>query len=89
MASPSPAGRDRHRPLRRRSRAVAISIPLFVLRLPPVRRWVIEQRTNGRAWLVWLTVSPLDLLWVVGFTFIINEEFFQGHLAFTIHPAED
>jgi len=37
---------------------------------------------------VWLTVRPLVLLWVVGFTFI-NEEFFQGHLAFTIHPAED
>ena len=69
--------------------ALAISVPLFVLRLPPVRRWVIEQRTNGRAWLVWLTVSPMVLLWVVGFAFIINEEFFQGHLAFTIHPAED
>jgi DMSO/TMAO reductase YedYZ heme-binding membrane subunit len=69
--------------------AMAISVPLFVLRLPPVRRWIIEQRTNGRAWLVWLTVSPMVVLWVVGFAFIINEEFFQGHLAFTIHPAED
>jgi DMSO/TMAO reductase YedYZ heme-binding membrane subunit len=69
--------------------AVAISIPLLVLRLPPVRRWIIEQRTEGRAWLVWLTVAPLVVLYVVGYAFIINEEFFQGHLAFTLHPAED
>ena len=69
--------------------AVAVSIPLLVLRLPPVRRWIIEQRTEGRAWLVWLTVAPLVVLYVVGYAFIINEEFFQGHLAFTLHPAED
>jgi len=58
--------------------AVAISIPLFVLRLPPVRRWVIEQRTNGRAWLPWLALSPLIAFYVLGFIFIINEEFFTG-----------
>ena len=58
--------------------AVAISIPLFLLRLPPVRRWVIEQRTAGRGWLVWLTVSPLAVLYILGFAFIINEEFFTG-----------
>ena len=39
--------------------AVAISIPLIVLRLPPVRRWIVEQRAEGRQWLVWLSVSPL------------------------------
>jgi len=58
--------------------AVAISIPLFVLRLPPVRRWVIEQRTNGRAWLPWLALSPLIAFYFLGFIFIINEEFFTG-----------
>ncbi len=58
--------------------AVAISIPLFLLRLPPIRRWVIEQRTNGRAWLPWLVFSPLLTLYVLGFIFIINEEFFTG-----------
>lgn len=57
---------------------VAVSIPLVVLRLPPVRRWVIEQRTSGRAWAVWLTMSPLFVLYFVGFAFIINEEFFTG-----------
>jgi len=58
--------------------AVAVSIPLFVLRLPPVRRWVIEQRTNGRAWLPWLALSPLIAFYILGFIFIINEEFFTG-----------
>jgi DMSO/TMAO reductase YedYZ heme-binding membrane subunit len=58
--------------------AVAISIPLFVLRLPPVRRWVIEQRTSGRAWLPWLALSPLIAFYLVAFIFIINEEFYTG-----------
>jgi len=58
--------------------AVAVSIPLFVLRLPPVRRWVIEQRTNGRAWLPWVALSPLIAFYILGFAFIINEEFFTG-----------
>jgi sulfoxide reductase heme-binding subunit YedZ len=69
--------------------AVAISIPLLILRLPPVRRWIIEQQRNDRGWLVWLAVTPLAVLYIIGFAFIINEEIFQGHLAFTLHPAED
>ena len=69
--------------------AVAISIPLIVLRLPPVRRWIVEQRAEGRAWLVWLAIMPLAALYILGFTFIINEEIFQGVLAFTIHPIAD
>jgi DMSO/TMAO reductase YedYZ heme-binding membrane subunit len=69
--------------------AVAISIPLIVLRLPPVRRWIVEQRAEGRAWLVWLAIMPLAALYILGFTFIINEEIFQGVFAFTIHPLED
>ena len=69
--------------------AVAISIPLVVLRLPPVRRWIVEQRAEGRAWLVWLAIMPLAALYILGFTYIINEEIFQGVLAFTIHPLAD
>ena len=69
--------------------AVAISIPLIILRLPPVRRWIVEQRAEGRAWLVWLAVMPLAALYILGFTYIINEEIFQGVLAFTIHPLAD
>lgn len=69
--------------------AVAISIPLVMLRLPPVRRWITEQRAAGRQWLVWLTVMPLAVLFILGFIFIINEEIFTGTLAFTLHPPAD
>jgi DMSO/TMAO reductase YedYZ heme-binding membrane subunit len=57
---------------------MALSAPLFVLRLPPVRRWVIEQRTAGRAWLPWLVMSPLLTFYLIGIVFMINEEFFTG-----------
>ncbi len=66
--------------------AVAISIPLVMLRLPPVRRWVTEQRAAGRQRLVWLTVLPLAVLFVLGFTYIINEEIFTGTMCFTLRP---
>src|SRR5215470_8900747 len=58
--------------------ALAISIPLIVLRLPPVRRWVTEQRAEGRQWLVWLTISPLAVFYITAMVFIINNEFFIG-----------
>ena len=66
--------------------AVAISLPLIALRLPPVRRWVTEQRAEGRAWVVWLTLSPLFLLYLTAMVFLINEEFFQGFKAIMIQP---
>ena len=69
--------------------AVAISIPLVILRLPPVRRWVTEERAAGRQGRVWLTVMPLIVLFVVGFIYIINELIFTGTLAFTFHPPAD
>jgi DMSO/TMAO reductase YedYZ heme-binding membrane subunit len=69
--------------------AIAISIPLIVLRLPPVRRWITEQRAEGRQWLVWLTVSPLILFYVTSMAFIINNEIFQGTQAITLSPIED
>src|SRR6266496_152408 len=31
--------------------ALAVSIPLIVLRLPPVRRWIVDRRAEGRQWL--------------------------------------
>ena len=58
--------------------ALAVSIPLIILRLPPVRRWIVEQRAEGRQWLVWLTVSPLAVFYLTAMAFIINEEFFTG-----------
>jgi DMSO/TMAO reductase YedYZ heme-binding membrane subunit len=66
--------------------AVAISLPLIALRLPPVRRWVTEQRAEGRSWVVWLTLSPLFLLYLTAMVFLINEEFFTGFKAITLTP---
>jgi DMSO/TMAO reductase YedYZ heme-binding membrane subunit len=69
--------------------ALAISIPLIILRLPPVRRWVTEQRAQGRQWVVWATFAPLIVLYVTAMVFIINNEIFQGTQAFTLRPIED
>jgi len=69
--------------------AVAISIPLLVLRLPPVRRWIAEQRAAGRERVMWLAIAPLALLYIVGFAYIINEEIFTGTMAITMHPPAD
>jgi len=66
--------------------AVAISFPLLLLRLPPVRRWVTAQQEAGKQWRVWLAVMPLAVLYVAGFAFIINEEIFTGTEAITLHP---
>src|SRR5215475_3341101 len=66
--------------------AVAISLPLIVLRLPPVRRWVTDQRAEGRQWLVWLTLSPLIVLYVTAMVFLINEEIFTGTMSILLHP---
>jgi DMSO/TMAO reductase YedYZ heme-binding membrane subunit len=69
--------------------AVAISIPLVILRLPPVRRWISQQRAAGQQWKVWLALTPLAVLYIVGFIFIINEEIFTGTKVITMHPAAD
>src|SRR6266480_696931 len=69
--------------------AMAVSIPLIVLRLPPVRRWITEQRADGRQWLVWLTVSPLIVLYVTSMVFIINNEMFIGTQAIQLQAIED
>ena len=69
--------------------AVAISIPLVVLRLPPVRRWIADTRAAGQQWKVWLAVAPMAALWVIGFAFILNEEIFTGTEAITMRPPSD
>jgi len=69
--------------------AMAVSIPLIVLRLPPVRRWVTEQRAQGRQWMVWLTFAPLAVFYITSMAFIIINEIFQGMQAITLQPIED
>jgi DMSO/TMAO reductase YedYZ heme-binding membrane subunit len=66
--------------------SVAISIPLVLLRLPPVRRWVTQQRAAGQQWKVWLALAPFAALYLIGFVFIINEEIFTGTKVITMHP---
>jgi hypothetical protein len=68
---------------------MAVSIPLIVLRLPPVRRWVTEQRAQGRQWMVLLTFAPLAVFYITAMAFIINNEIFQGTQAITLQPIED
>lgn len=69
--------------------ALACSIPLVVLRLPPVRRWIAKQQKAGRQRVVYVAVLPLAVLFVLGFSFIVNEELFKGMAAFTLHPISD
>jgi methionine sulfoxide reductase heme-binding subunit len=67
----------------------ACSVPLLLLRLPPVKRWVSRQQAAGRQWLVYSCVLPLAALFFAGFGYIVNEEIFKGTGAFTLHPAGD
>ncbi len=65
---------------------VACSIPLLVLRLPPVKRWISRQQKADRQWLVYLAVLPLAVLFVLAFVFIVNEEICKGTAALSLHP---
>ena len=67
----------------------ACSLFLFTLRLPPVKRWIVARQREGRNWLVYVTVAPLFVLFVFGFIFIMNEEFFKGIDSFTEHPSSE
>jgi methionine sulfoxide reductase heme-binding subunit len=67
----------------------ACSLFLLVLRLPPVKRWIAARQKEGRNWLVVATILPLFALFVLGFTFIINEEIFKGIDSFTEHPSAE
>jgi DMSO/TMAO reductase YedYZ heme-binding membrane subunit len=65
----------------------ACSLPLLVLRLPPVKRWVDKQQREDRQWLVNLAVLPMAALYVLFFAFIVNEEIFKGVSAFRLQPV--
>jgi len=65
---------------------LAISLPLVVLRLPPVKRWITETRQAGEQWKVWVAIAPMAVLYLTAFTFILNEEIFTGMQVLTMHP---
>ena len=68
---------------------LAISLPLVVLRLPPVKRWITETRQAGEQWKVWTAIAPMAVLYLVAFAFIINEEFFTGNQVIFMHPPHN
>ena len=65
---------------------LAISLPLVLLRLPPVKSWITDKRAAGQQWKVWLALAPFAALYLIGFVFIINEEIFTGTKVITMHP---
>jgi DMSO/TMAO reductase YedYZ heme-binding membrane subunit len=66
--------------------SMAISLPLVILRLPPVKRWITETRAAGQQWKVWCAIAPMAALYILAFAFVINEEFFTGLQILTLHP---
>ena len=65
---------------------LAISLPLVLLRLPPVKRWATEKRAAGQQWKVWCAFAPMVALYLLAFAFIINEEIFTGLQVLTLNP---
>jgi DMSO/TMAO reductase YedYZ heme-binding membrane subunit len=65
---------------------LAISLPLVLLRLPPVKRWVTDRRTAGEQWKVWCAFAPMAALYLLAFAFILNEEIFTGLQVITLNP---
>ena len=68
---------------------LACSLFPFVLRLPPVKRWVADKQKEGRQIVVFWAVLPMLLLFWVGFAFIVHEEFFKGGALFSLHPSSE
>jgi DMSO/TMAO reductase YedYZ heme-binding membrane subunit len=66
-----------------------MSLFLLVLRLPPVKRWITAQQKAGQQWLVYVAITPLFLLFMLGFVFVVNEEIFKGVDAFILHPSNE
>jgi hypothetical protein len=48
-----------------------------------------DARVSELEWLMHLACVPLALLFLLGFGFIVNEEFFKGTAAFALHPNAD
>jgi DMSO/TMAO reductase YedYZ heme-binding membrane subunit len=65
---------------------LAISLPLVILRLPPVRRWATAQREAGQQWKVWMAFMPLIALYLIAFAFVFNEVIFTGMKIITMNP---
>ena len=67
----------------------ACSVFLLVLRLPPVRHWIVTKQKAGKTCQVWLAVMPLSALFVFAFAFITNVLMFKGLDAFHETPSDE
>ncbi len=65
------------------------SIFLLVFRLPRVKRWVAEKQREGQEWKVYLTVLPLAALFILAFSFMLNEQIAKGTSAFMLNAVDD
>jgi methionine sulfoxide reductase heme-binding subunit len=65
----------------------ACSLPLLLLRIPAVKRWVDTKQKQGHERVVYLTFLPLGILYVLFFSYIINELMFKGISAFRLQPV--
>jgi methionine sulfoxide reductase heme-binding subunit len=65
----------------------ACSLPLLLVRLPPVKRWVDRKQKQDQQWKVNFIFLPLAALYVLSFSFIVNEEIFKGVSAFRLQPV--
>jgi DMSO/TMAO reductase YedYZ heme-binding membrane subunit len=74
-------------PHQRLYQLTACSIPLLLLRMPPVKRWVARKQSEGKQRVVYLTFLPLAALFIVSYSFIINELMFKGISAFREQPV--
>jgi hypothetical protein len=74
-------------PHQRLYQLIACSIPLLLLRMPPVKRWAARKQKEGKQRVVYLTFLPLAALFIVSYSFIINELMFKGISAFREQPV--
>jgi sulfoxide reductase heme-binding subunit YedZ len=68
---------------------LACSLFPFVLRLPPVKRWVADKQKEGRQIVVFWAMLPLVLLFLIGFAYILHEEVFKGIDMFKLNLSAD
>jgi methionine sulfoxide reductase heme-binding subunit len=68
---------------------LACSLFPFVLRLPPVRRWVGEKQKEGREKVVFFVLLPMMLLFLLAFAYIVHEEVFKGVDMFKLNPSNE
>jgi methionine sulfoxide reductase heme-binding subunit len=65
------------------------SVFLLVFRLPRVKRWVAEKQRAGQEWKVYLTALPLAALFILAFSFMLNELIAKGTSAFMLNAVDD